>query len=309
MRKFGKTKIQNETVKQSTSEPVKEIRHILKQSIPIEDVILFSDAEHTEGTSRYWFNFPSTWRTITNQNLILGVRSISLVNEIPQVIKFDVRFVIAHNINQTGDNQKIIHLNASFDIDLKFNQGYSLLKRITDNLYVSYILTANKEEDPSVVFQAYPINEFSPNCFGIRVYAENVPDDKYVRILYLEQGNYFDQLYSEWNYEEYDSAIQASEENRFVRFIVPYANTLYVKDFYLTSSIATQSEHNYLGRTNDVYQPPKQFPLSSADNRFWIELHSFYIKDATLHAEIPEKYKNQFLIELQLITQEKDKYI
>ena len=148
MRKFGKTKIQNETVKQSTSEPVKEIRHILKQSIPIEDVILFSDAEHTEGTSRYWFNFPSTWRTITNQNLILGVRSISLVNEIPQVAKFDIRFVIAHNINQTGDNQKIIQLNASFDIDLKFNQGYTLLKRITDNLNVSYILTANMKEDP-----------------------------------------------------------------------------------------------------------------------------------------------------------------
>ena len=303
MRRIKKNKAINETVKQSTSEPVKEMKHILKQSIPIEDVILFSDAEHEEGTSRYWFNFPSTWRTISNQNLVLGVRSISLVNELPQVIKFDIRFVIAHNINQTGDEHKVIQLNASFDIDLKFDQGYNLLKRITENLNVSYVLTADMKEDPDVKFKAYPLNELAPNCFGIRVYAENVPENKYVRILYYEQGNYFDQLYSEWYYEDFET------EDQFVKFIFPYANTLYIKDFYLTSSISTQSEHNYLGRTNDVYNPPKQFPLSSADSRFWVDLHSFHIKDDSLHAELPEKYRNQFLIEIQLITQDKDKYI
>ena len=160
------------------------------------------------------------------------------------------------------------------------------------------------KEDPLVEFKAYPLNELAPNCFGIRAYVENVPENKYVKILYYEQGNYFDQLYSERDYEEYDSG-----ENKFVKFIFPYANTLYVKDFYLTSSISTQSKHNYFGRTNDVYNPPKQFPLSSADSRFWIDLHSFYIKDESLHAELPEKYKNQFLIEIQLITQDKDRFI
>ena len=65
MRRLNKKKILNETVKQSTSEPVKEIKHILKQTIPVEDVILFSDAEHETGANRYWFNFPATWRTIT----------------------------------------------------------------------------------------------------------------------------------------------------------------------------------------------------------------------------------------------------
>ena len=303
MRRLNKKKILNETVKQSTSEPVKEMKHILKQSIPIEDVILFSDAEHETGTNRYWFNFPATWRTIANQNLILGARSISLVNDIPQVIKFDIKFIIAHNINQEGENQKVIQLNASFDIDLKFDQGFSLVERIADELVASYILSFDPKEDPLVEFKAYPLNEFSPNCFGIRVYVEDVPKDKYVKIIFHEQTNYFDQLYSEWYYEDFESADQ------FVKFIVPYANTLYVKDFYLTSSISTQSKHNYFGKTNDVYNPPKQFPLSSADSRFWIDLHSFYIKDDSLHAELPEKYENQFLIEIQLITQDKDRFI
>ena len=133
MRRVGKHKIVDQTVKKDTSDQTKEIQQLLVPSIPIEDVIKFSDAEHEEGTNRYWFKFPPAWRNISNQDLILGVRSIKLINDVISIRSFMVTFAVVYIIN--GERFE------GTDITLQFTANWS----DNPNEYIQSVMASFQE--------------------------------------------------------------------------------------------------------------------------------------------------------------------
>ena len=72
-------KIQNEPKKEEILPVVQQIKTAMTPGIPIEQVVYLNDSrivDHDSGSNRYWVNYPDTWRTVSNQQLVLGVRAI-----------------------------------------------------------------------------------------------------------------------------------------------------------------------------------------------------------------------------------------
>ena len=55
-------------------------------------------------------------------------------------------------------------------------------------------------------------------------------------------------------------------------FTTPIIDAMRPEDIILTASFANQSEDNYIGTGNQVFDHIKQYPISSADSTFWIDI-------------------------------------
>ena len=117
------------------------------------------------------------------------------------------------------------------------------------------------------------------------------------------------------NYFELD----ISSSNLHVRlpyFTTPIINTIRAEDIILSASFANQSKNNYIGKGSQVFNPIKQYPISSADSTFWIDIGimEFWRSEDKGYVDFIPVELNQFqrsssLIEIQLITQDRSQYI
>ena len=329
MRRVNRQRVTDQTVKKETSEQTKEIRRVLQPNIPVEDVIKFSDAEHVEGTNRYWFNFPPTWRTITNQNLILGVRSTSIKTTIHEfdVLRPTIGIVIDYND---------IHINEDVQIEVpimnKFS-GIGILYKCTEDITNYFRKLRREHKGLPFIGATYfytdgdvwaPMEEeydVERNCcynLTFFVYAgwEGLRDFS-LEIAYVSQKDLpFDTLIQSVEDVEFHN----EEQNihvKVARFTIPVVSTLKPNDITLTASFANQTKDNYIGIGSQTFTPIKQYPISSSDSKFWIDLSvhqswldsGFFHISGTIPVELNKFEGMSSLIEIQLITQDRSQYI
>ena len=319
MRRVGKHKIVDQTVKKDTSDQTKEIQQLLVPSIPIEDVIKFSDAEHEEGTNRYWFKFPPAWRNISNQDLILGVRSINLINDVPNTQTFSVSFTVTYHI--TVDHKSYSFLDQSIDTQFKvtwsddasvymenifhsFTEAFETeLEKIESELHkgITPLLSLLKGKWVLVY------NNDESN-WALMVPSIKKPESKYDFIDIIVQT---EKCSESWNsimtYSE-ERDIDGWDDSSMTVFFAPLSMTQLIPNAQLSASFCSRSSNNYLGSTSSVFNPPKLYPLTGSDTTFWIDLYSSILSNKQ-EIELPSDFKQDIIIELQLITQDKSRYI
>ena len=343
MRKVGRNKIIDQTVKRETSDQTKEIKQVLQQKLPIEDAIAFSDAEHEKESNRYWFNYPSTWRTITNQDLILGLRSTSIQTNYQPFIVFKPKFRVIIKYNE-------VDINTIFAPVLnieKYWYGYALINMITLKLeeafndffkevgfptnIVTFVTLFNDEifepiyylepsENEPVYNHArngnYTLSLYLRQDFMLMEYSNMTLSVEYLNIGHIQNTdmafNFIAQSVEYYELERPDSNIHI----RLPHIITPIVNTIKPEHIVLTASFANQSKDNYIGKGSNIYTPIKQYPISSADTKFWIDVNiieswrsAHKLFSEYIPVELNEFQLTGSLIEIQLITQDRSQYI
>ena len=114
-----------------------------------------------------------------------------------------------------------------------------------------------------------------------------------------------------WNsimtYSE-DVPISGWNDSSMTVFFAPLSMTQLIPNAQLSASFCSRSANNYLGSTSSVFNPPKLYPLTGSDMTFWIDLYSS-ILESRQGIELPSDFKQDIIIEIQLITQNKSSYI
>ena len=338
MRRINRQKVIDQTVKKDTSEQTKEIQRVLQQKLPIEDAIPFSDAEHEKGTNRYWFKYPSTWRTITNQDLILGLRSTSIQTNYQPFTVFKPKFRVIIKYNE-------VDINTIFAPVLNIENcwyGYALSSMIIFKLIEAFYDFFKEVGFPTTIVTFTTL--YTDDIFEPIHYLE--PSDNEPVYNHARKGNYTlslclrqDFLMMEYSnmtlnieyLKNTDMAIgfiartveyyelerpQSNIHIRLPHIITPIVNTIKPEHIVLTASFANQSKDNYIGKGSNIYTPIKQYPMNSADTRFWIDVNiieswesAHKIFSEYIPVELNEFQLTGSLIELQLITQDRSQYI
>ena len=336
MRRINRKRVIDETIKKETSDQTKEIKQVLQQKLPIEDVIRFSDAEHEKLTNRYWFKFPPVWRTIVNQELIIGIRSTSLKTNYKPFKVFKPQFRVKLKY-------KDVNIDGYFTPELNIESewyGYKFMLMMGICLRQKFWKFFSEVGFPTDILQITPL-------YTDDIYAPDIPavdleaNPKYVhardcryRLSFCIDKNTitkYDNLLMDIQYDEYDIPfmtittlidyfkLDSNIPNIHIRtpyFTTSIMNTIKAEDIILTSSLANQSRDNYIGKGNQTFIPIKQYPISSADSTFWIDLSitEFWRSEGigyvdTIPVELNEYHRSSCLIEIQLITQDRSQYI
>ena len=319
MRKVGRTKIKDETVKRETSDATKEVQRVLMPSIPIEDVIKFSDAKHESGTNRYLFSFPPTWRNISNQDLILGVRSIKLINDVTSTQVFSVLFRVEYRI--TVDYTPYVLFEQSINIQFKVTWSDDA-STYMENIFHSFTeafetelekLETKKHKGVTPLLSLLKgkwvlvYNNESRN-WALMVPSIKEPEDENDYIYVSVETEKSSESWNSIMVFSEDEDISGWEESQMTVFFAPLSMTQLIPNAQLSASFCSRSANNYLGSTSSVFNPPKLYPLTGSDTTFWIDLYSS-ILESRQGIELPSDFKQDIIIEIQLIAQNRSPYV
>ena len=323
MRRVGKHKIVDQTVKKDTSDQTKEIQRLLMPSIPIEDVIKFSDAEHEEGTNRYCFKFPPKWRNISNQDLILGVRSITMINDVPNTQVFGVIFSVEYRITTVKETEKKTHELPKTSIDLKFKVTWSddastymenIFHEFTDVFETELKKLETKEQKGDTPLldllkgKWLLVYNKADSQWGLLVDGIDIQQDDNDFIRVLVETEKCSELWNSIMTYSFPFFVAKWRNCMITAFTPPLFTTQLIPNAQLSASFCSRSANNYLGSTSSVFNPPKLYPLTGSDTTFWIDLYSS-ILESRQGIELPSDFKQDIIIEIQLIAQNRSPYV
>ena len=251
-----------------------------------------------ERLHRFWFQFPSEWRTSSNSERVLGLRSCTM-----KCGDRNCRFTleISKTEVESGISTEIAIVVSSH---LKTTEKLDAL--ITDiRFYINKAREAKEEEwkeegkpiiEETDIGYLFERNEKNQMCFVIdgrdqyNSYDSNSMDPLYTTELRMSDLN-----------EDAKSLLMVTGEELPVEYskkiVFPCVwdrNTILLK-----SNIAVNSCGNYVGYTDSTYDPIKYFKLSSNDAYFWIEMYNG--NDHITPAIIPLDGQDSFLLEIVLL--------
>lgn len=301
--------ITNETQKQPLTPEAKELRDaiVLTKPTVIEQVILLSsdgiDVEHEANTNEYKIAFPETWRTITNAELYISVRSINLRNK-THVYSWVMDYEIHRPDNGTPISIYSINWRREYrDGELPdFREWVDEWSKIIDEIYDliipqyedydfkwdrhKFFYFENRDGEPHFELGVadargyYDITTLSSKSVGWKFkFTEISPDLQ-------ELG--WRAYYTNWKH--------GHTETDTVSISLNYQESSHTT-YLLGASFASQTKNNYLGFTNTVFNPPKTYKLNAADKDFSIYLYSPNGKE---EIELPNNASDFITIELQL---------
>ena len=127
-------KIANQPQKTPLTPEAQDIKQAIQQThlYPIEQVVYLTDTshvQHVQGTNRYTIPFPETWRTLTNTELYIGVRSIGLHRQLDH----EVLFTLWVNVKR-GEASYPSEIGQSFNIKYHETLDFINLPNTLDGL-------------------------------------------------------------------------------------------------------------------------------------------------------------------------------
>lgn len=274
----------------------------------------FTEFKHVAGSNQYSFNFPGYWRETTFSDKTVQLRRLNIT---PSARDFTVSDVYL----KSGDKQ----LNISFRISLASGEGMETFNDRMERT-VSSVIEEYRHEDTSPIFDVRDyeiVYNFSKSQLIFNVLS---PDDGSGNVNYFffsgaKSSPDFDAI-TGVNCTELFTAIQSFEDelmtvdefeakllelgnvevqtttegghliNRIVFNNVWSRSTLFV-----TSSLSETNELQYLGLSNEVYNPPKRYDVRWSSSKLEIGLMSL---DRYFQVELPADGKDRITIEVIL---------
>ncbi len=170
----------------------------------------------------------------------------------------------------------------------------------TDDCFVDCMLT--KSDLRNVTLSKY----YDPNTFKMKEIEES--DEEEDTTLYNEDDDMFDEDFvNTFNIGSRDC--NEDIENPYTRFLFfsrehSFFNVWNRIPCNVHASFANQSNRNYLGRSNVVFNPIKYYRLNAYDNRFWIEFYDTYSGEPI---RLPKD--ESFVMEMQFMQNDKLLYV
>ena len=273
----------------------------------IEDAYSTSNAEHEKGTNRYTFTFNDVWRNIYEEKLSVAIRSIKMFLR-PRTIWLD-GLLLADTSGESTQYYKIspvvsisgsmLEGNRLFYEDLKLhheiNSNIGLAdyeiryNPANDKLVFSILNKSNKyfifdydsQEQQVIVSPSYDLQIMThqtDSTFWTDLALMSRGDSG--AIAKFEEGVYADSF-------EYT----LDESNHLMEFI--FKNVFNRENLLVRSSLVDLSFDNFLGITNEQFIPPKTYPITYTNKKFWIELYDSLNEPV----ELPEDGADTIIIE------------
>jgi hypothetical protein len=278
----------------------------------VEQVFDIRDAEHIAGTNRYVFKYPEHWRRIPNKQLTIGIRSIKLINypisismnNIQIVNKLNIQTLTSMNVNftfQLNSNESFCGTSkmkqVSYDLWAVFHASHPDSKEflLSDFNMENDIInqTLRIYGDPNTITNCFwfimesrtsrDFNELVkvPNDFWLSfwiMYNQTKADAKTGQIDYTPYNNWSKLYKTELSHVDVlfriPIIVQTDGQRYDPRY--PFSFTFHNipsrGDLLIKSSIPDQTTGQYLGYTNEKFEPIKYYPIHNSDSKFWIDL-------------------------------------
>ena len=298
-----KGKMTNETIKEPVSKEAQEIADALKPIIPIEQVIYLNDdkrVEHEQGTNRYYVNYPESWRTVPNQHLILGVRSIRKYESKERLFSLTIAIKFYDSKKVLVERKEMTYAQIYTNEDLLPENQEKFINGFLDAWNTFYATLSDKERfvEQKLSKKGNLRYDMQPNLL---LNSELVGVTKISCNVYM-RNNTTDIHTFKWTNPHNPSR---SCEGFSITFS-PYMFHDFEKTYLLSASFVSLTNYYYLGFTNTEFMPPKQYEIPSGESRFWIDVNS---PDGLTPMELNPDGRDLVAIELQLSTVPHSRYM
>lgn len=302
----------------------KEIKEAMYENIGQEVSFYSEDAIKTNG-STFTFKYPEFWKTVSNENLAIGIRgiyfnkshrTIKFMFLLQLVLKFETEEIIFNYeapinfeiTNQSTINDFINHTNTQ--IDKYFNRKkvcysiQSFYKPDVGHNERGYICSF--QNNPKFTLEENSIGNLDKYNIKIKFDRDDINNFHSAKIKFV-YCNYYainflnipdsDIIVEEYGYR--DSKFYPINNIR-----IP-VNAYLDLDYLVSASFVNDDIHKHLGKTNTNFEPQKIYPIISGINTFDL---TFYTLDGLQYVEIPN-CDSSFFIEAVLLRRQKQQFI
>ena len=269
--------------------------------------------DHVEGTNRYMYRYPDSWRQYYYTKHMVGIRSIELI---PAAREFEINGMSIKN--NSG-------LNISISFSSTINTGQTMteynkeLNKIVNDRYEQVHETgdtqlkrgsyAMKYDCKSKSFSFYVAT--TDDCYFHFDYRDKIVSKDLESILNITDGFFLklaDYLNDDPQFPDdesftYEQLMECKdmkhinikwmdEVNHEKPYVITFYNVWDRERVYVSSSLVGHDKQ-FLGFSNCYYNPPKYFQITNSDNRFYIDLF-----DSVLNpVELPKDKADTLVIE------------
>ena len=213
----------------------------------IEDSYCIKDAEHIPGSNQYTFKWNIQWRNIIHEHLTVSVRGIKLWLT-PRHLWVDGLKVHYGTENKTESTYFTAMISGSM---AEFN--HQILGK-TDGYSVYYNPTNRR-----LVFSCDIGNYFDLDSSFTMSHDLQVITGKSG---YAEMPNYPTNMIH----------VLEEDSNHNIS-IFCFDNVWDRQNVHIRASFVDLGYQNFLGVSNEQFIPPKEYPISMTDTKFWIQLY------------------------------------
>lgn len=243
-----RSRVVNESTVTPLTKEAADMKQVLNDNIkpiPIEHVFRTNvNCRHERNTNRYHFNYPGEWRTITNQQLLIGIRAVYFKTAAIRLFGFTLNVWLQGLTEPSrfrfSTTFEMCSPTIPSDLADDINQFY--------DEYVGYNYPLCKFEATSTH------NTFKfvfSNPAGIRYEIDEMTSD-------------------------FKSAFDIPGETIMLTsgttLIYQYVWAKHYNDLEITASFVNQTESQHLGYTGITFNPLKYYKINSSDTEFYIDL-------------------------------------
>ena len=264
----------------------------------IEDAYSTSNAEHVKGTNRYTFTFNDVWRNIYEEKLSVAIRSIKLFLR-PRTIWLDGLLLADTSNDEATQISPVVSIsgpmlegNRLFNEDLKIHHEFNTNIGLAD--YEIRYNPANNKLLFSILNKPtrYFIfdSQVSPS-YDLQIMTHQTDSTFWNDLALMSRGD--SGAIAKFEEGVYADSFEYTldESNHLVEFI--FKNVFNRENLLVRSSLVDLSFDNFLGVTNEQFIPPKTYPITYTNKKFWIELYDSLNEPV----ELPEDGADTIIIE------------
>ena len=269
-----------------------------------EETYWIHDAEHRNGTNRYTFTFSPHWRRTNQKSLTIGIRSIKFI---PSPISVYINGLTLQSSSESWNisptiisDGNIQNLADSLEKDRlnKYDQ-YKFVNPSTSFTVNSYNIFVNTASQKLVIGVNDSINTW------LRLDTNSIFSDGFKRLVSINDDQFYNDLsylsrqgssfYEEFEHKYIDYPVSVTmNENTITR--IEFTKISIYDNMMIAASFVDLAYHNFLGKTNEQFVPPKEYHITNDDHKFWIELYNISGEEI----ELPIGSKDQLIIEAMM---------
>ena len=208
----------------------------------IEDSYCLSQAEHITGTNHYTFKFNKQWRNIIHEHLTVSVRGIKLWLA-PRHIWVDslkVHYGTANETVATNFSAMISRSMAEFNQQLFGKlEGYRVYYNPTNRRLV-----------------------FSCDIGNYFVLDSSITMSNDLKVITGKD---------DFSINDSIKVLETDANDHITVFC--FENVWDRENVHIRASFVDLGYQNFLGVSNEQFIPPKEYPISMTDTKFWIRLY------------------------------------
>lgn len=274
----------------------------------IEESYNIAKAKHTKGSNRYVFQFNDLWRNIYDQQLSIAIRSVHLWLR-PRAIWLDGLLLsdgtnfydISPVVNISGT---MIQANKLFDEDKQIHHiindkiglgDYEIRYNPANNKLIFSMLSSS---DLYFFFNSDSNGKPYINpSYDLKMITGITNDEFWTELGLLSRGN--SEAIRIFNNGTYSDVFEYTLDNHNHIRTFAFKNVFNRENVIVHSSIVDLAYDNFLGMSNEQFNPPKSFPITYTTKEFWIELYDTMGNPI----ELPEDGADQLIIESMMNSQ------